>query len=85
MDDSVWKKIGRMAAGSWGKPRRWVRTWANQGARRRTFESTRDLVDQVEEEVGKETDHNETTCVLCYHDFYDRYPENPEDFKYGKG
>jgi hypothetical protein len=32
-----------------------------------------------------EDDHDETTCVICYHDYYERWPGNPEDFKYNKG
>lgn len=46
----------------------------------------RDLLTEAlsEFESGSITrsDHNEETCVLCYHDFYGRYPEDLEGFKY---
>lgn len=85
MDNSTWKKIGRKFADCWGMPHRWTRTWANRGARRRTFESTRDLIDQVhEEDLRGDWDHDDTTCSVCYEDYYGHPPENPEDYKYGK-
>lgn len=49
------------------------RFWANEMIER-------DLAEALE----PVNDHDETTCSVCYEDYYGRPPENPEDYKYGK-
>lgn len=84
MLNRIMRLLGRRAAGTYGMPHKGNRILANKGSRRRTHESTKDLVHQAEIETGAEDDHDETTCLICYEDLYGHPPENPEDFKHGK-